>query len=137
MLHSGDLDFSFSGIKTAVLYMVQKLKAENKFTDEIKAEIAYDFQNAVIEVIIAKTLTATKKFKAKTIIAGGGVIANSSLRDSLNLQAKTYNLNLLIPELSYSTDNATMIALAAGLRLLAGKSKKSSTFKAEGSLNLK
>ncbi len=153
MLHSGDLDFSFSGIKTAVLYMVQKLKAENKFTDEIKAEIAYDFQNAVIEVIIAKTLTATKKFKAKTIIAGGGVIANSSLRDSLNLQAKTYNLNLLIPELSYSTDNATMIALAAGFRLLAGKfsprrggARKSSSFKAgyrpvpckaEGNLNLR
>jgi N6-L-threonylcarbamoyladenine synthase len=137
MLHSGDLDFSFSGIKTAVLYMVQKLKAENKFTDEIKAEIAHDFQNAVIEVIIAKTLTATKKFKAKTIIAGGGVIANASLRNALQLTATSSKLNLLIPELSYSTDNATMIALAAGFRLLAGKSKKSSSFKAEGNLNLK
>ncbi|MFA6476583.1 MAG: tRNA (adenosine(37)-N6)-threonylcarbamoyltransferase complex transferase subunit TsaD [Candidatus Paceibacterota bacterium] len=137
MLHSGDLDFSFSGIKTAVLYMVQKLKAENKFTDGIKAEIAHDFQNAVIEVIIAKTLTATKKFKAKTIIAGGGVIANSSLREALQKNTEKEGLNLLIPELSYSTDNATMIALAAGFRLLAGKSKKSSSFKAEGNLNLK
>lgn len=137
MLHSGDLDFSFSGIKTAVLYMAQKLKSENKFTEEVKAEIAHDFQNAVIEVIMAKTFKAVEKYKAKTIIAGGGVIANSALRDSLKLQAKTRQLNLLIPKLSYSTDNATMIALAAGFRLLAGKSKKSSSFKAEGSLNLK
>ncbi len=137
MLHSGDLDFSFSGIKTAVLYLVQKLKNENKFTKEIKAEIAHDFQSAVIEVIIAKTLTATKKYKAKTIIAGGGVIANSALRNSLKLTATNSKLNLLIPELSYSTDNATMIAIAAGFRLLAQKAKTSRTFKAEGNLNLK
>jgi N6-L-threonylcarbamoyladenine synthase len=137
MLHSGDLDFSFSGIKTAVLYLVQRLKAENKFTDKIKAEIACDFQNAVIEVIVAKTLTATKKYKAKTIIAGGGVIANSNLRQALQTEAKKNNLNLLIPELSYSTDNATMIALAAGFRLLGDKIKKNHSFKAEGNLNLK
>lgn len=137
MLHSGDLDFSFSGIKTAVLYLVQKLQKENKFTDQIKAEIAHDFQNAVIEVIIAKTLSATKKYKAKTIIAGGGVIANANLREALKQQAKSCQLNLLIPELSYSTDNATMIALAAGFRLLANKGKISHTFKAEGNLNLK
>ncbi len=137
MLHSGDLDFSFSGIKTAVLYLVQKLKLENKSDDKIKAEIAHDFQQAVIEVIIAKTLTATKKYKAKTIIAGGGVIANTALREALKEEAKNEGLNLLIPELSYSTDNATMIALAAGFRLLAGKHKVSHTFKAEGNLNLK
>jgi N6-L-threonylcarbamoyladenine synthase len=137
MLHSGDLDFSFSGIKTAVLYLVQRLQKENKFTDKIKAEIACDFQNAVIEVIVAKTLTATKKYKAKTIIAGGGVIANSNLRQALQTEAKKNNLNLLIPELSYSTDNATMIALAAGFRLLGDKIKKNHSFKAEGNLNLK
>lgn len=137
MLHSGDLDFSFSGIKTAVLYLVQRLQKENKFTDKIKAEIAHDFQNAVIEVIIAKTLSATKKYKAKTIIAGGGVIANSALRQSLQKKSEEEGLNLLIPELSYSTDNATMIALAAGFRLLANKGKTSHTFKAEGNLNLK
>lgn len=137
MLHSGDLDFSFSGIKTAVLYLVQKLKAEDKFTEEVKTEIAHDFQNAVIEVIMAKTLAAVEKYKAQTIIAGGGVIANSALREALKLQAKIYQLNLLIPELSYSTDNATMIAVAAGFRLLANKSKASRAFKAEGNLNLK
>jgi len=144
MLHSGDFDFSFSGLKTAVLYLVQKLKQEDpacrqtgKLTDEIKAEIADDFQNSVIEVLIKKTLLASQKFKAKTVIAGGGVIANSALREALTKMASDNDLKLLIPELSYSTDNATMIALAAGLRLLAGKQKKSSSFKAEGNLNLK
>jgi N6-L-threonylcarbamoyladenine synthase len=143
MLHSGDFDFSFSGLKTAVLYLVQNLKKANKFNDQIKAEIAYDFQNAAVEVLVAKTLAASKKFKAQTIIAGGGVIANTSLREALTKLASDNNFKLLIPELSYSTDNATMIALAAGLRLLAGKFKKftrrgeSHTFKAEGNLNLK
>jgi N6-L-threonylcarbamoyladenine synthase len=137
MLHSGDFDFSFSGLKTAVLYLVQKLKTENKLTDKIKAEIAHDFQNAAIEVLTKKTLLASQKYKAKTIIAGGGVIANSALREALQKITKENQLQLLIPELSYSTDNATMIALAAGLRLLAGKQKKSSSFKAEGNLNLK
>lgn len=137
MLHSGDLDFSFSGIKTAVLYLVQKLKKENKLDDQIKAEIAHDFQKASVEVLLAKTLKAVEKYKAKTIIAGGGVIANSSLRNALQLSAKTRKINLLIPEISYSTDNATMIAVSAGFRLLASKSKKSTAFKAEGNLNLK
>jgi len=137
MLHSGDFDFSFSGLKTAVLYLVQKLKQENKFDDQIKAEIAHDFQNAVIEVLVAKTLATAKKFKAQTIIAGGGVIANSALRETLTKMAGENNLQLLIPELAYSTDNATMIALAAGLRLLANKAKTVHTFKAEGNLPLK
>jgi N6-L-threonylcarbamoyladenine synthase len=137
MLHSGDFDFSFSGLKTAVLYLVQNLKKEGKFNDQIKTEIAYDFQNAAIEVLVAKTLTASKKFKAQTIIAGGGVIANTALREALTKMTSDNGFKLLIPELSYSTDNATMIALAVGLRLLAGKSKKSHTFKAEGNLNLK
>jgi len=137
MLHSGDFDFSFSGLKTAVLYLVQNLKKENKFNEKIKAEIAHEFQQAVIEVLAAKTLSASQKFKAQTIIAGGGVIANTSLREALKLTAKNYKLNLLIPELAYSTDNATMIALSAGLRLLAGRGKTSRAFKAEGNLNLK
>ena len=137
MLHSGDFDFSFSGLKTAVLYLVQKLKQENKFDEKIKAEIAYDFQQAAIEVLIAKTLSASQKFKAQMVIAGGGVIANTALREALTKMASKNNLKLLIPELAYSTDNATMIALASGLRLLAGQQKTSYAFKANGNLNLK
>ncbi len=137
MLHSSDFDFSFSGLKTAVLYLVQNLKKEGTFTEKVKAEIADEFQKAAIEVLVAKTLLACQKFKAKTIIAGGGVIANTALRETLKLTANTNNLNLLIPELTYSTDNATMIALAAGWRFLAGKQKISHTFKADGNLNLK
>jgi len=137
MLHSGNFDFSFSGLKTAVLYLAQKLKQENKFNEKIKAEIAYEFQQSVIEVLTTKTLSASQKFKAQTIIAGGGVIANSALREALIKMASDNDFKLLIPELVYSTDNATMIALAAGLRLLANKGKKSHTFKAKGNLNLK
>jgi N6-L-threonylcarbamoyladenine synthase len=137
MLHSGDFDFSFSGLKTAVLYLVKNLKKENKFDDQIKTEIAYEFQNAAVGVLVAKTLAASKKFKAQTVIAGGGVIANTALREALTKMAGENGFKLLIPELSYSTDNATMIALAAGLRLLADKGKKSHTFKAEGNLSLK
>jgi len=137
MLHSGDFDFSFSGLKTAVLYLAQKLKSENKFTEKTKAEIAFDFQESVIEVLTKKTLSACQKYKAKTIIAGGGVIANTSLRDVLQKMAEENQLQFLIPDLSYSTDNATMIALAAGLRFLASQGKISRTFKAEGNLSLK
>ncbi|OJI08772.1 MAG: tRNA (adenosine(37)-N6)-threonylcarbamoyltransferase complex transferase subunit TsaD [Candidatus Vogelbacteria bacterium CG10_big_fil_rev_8_21_14_0_10_49_38] len=118
MLKSGDFDFSFSGLKTAVLYLTQKLDREQKLDRGTKATIAAEFQNAVMEVLTAKTLMAAVKFKAKTIIAGGGVIANTSLREALARAAIEQNITLLIPDLAYTTDNATMIAIAAGLRSL-------------------
>lgn len=137
MLNSGDLDFSFSGIKTAVLYLIQKLKLANKFDNKIKIEIAHEFQKSITEVIIAKTFKAIDQFKARTLVVGGGVIANPTLRQALQQEAARLKIKVLIPEISYSTDNASMIAVAAGFRLLAKKSRSSSSFKAEGNLNLK
>lgn len=136
MIHSGNFDFSFSGLKTAVLYLTQNLQTEQKFNQDIKAIIADDFQQAVIEVLTTKTLLACQKFKAKTIIIGGGVIANAALRQALDELADRHNLTLFLPDLSLSTDNATMIALTAGLRLLAGRQKNARIIKADGNLKL-
>ena len=80
MIHSGDLDFSFAGLKTAVLYTLKKIKVINA---EAKQTIAREFEDAVIEVLISKTKQALKKYKAKSLIVGGGVIANTALRRAL------------------------------------------------------
>ena len=85
MINSGDFDFSFSGLKTAVLYTLQKMTPA-----QIKKQtptIAAEFQQAVIDVLIAKTMAAAKKYNVKTIILAGGVAANQALRQILNDQA--------------------------------------------------
>ena len=78
MIHSKDLNFSFSGIKTAVLYTVKKIP---ELTDAIKQEIAREFEDAVVEVIILKTRQAVMEYGAQTIIIGGGVSANKKIRE--------------------------------------------------------
>jgi N6-L-threonylcarbamoyladenine synthase len=132
MIHSHDLNFSFSGIKTAVLYTVQKIEV---LTDSIKQEIAREFEDAVVEVIDKKTKEAVEQYGAKTIIIGGGVSANKKIRNDFSILAKDLNIDFLIPEISASTDNAFMIALAGYLSLKAGK-KTEIEFKANGNLSL-
>ncbi len=114
MINSKDYNFSFSGLKTAVLY---KLKELGALTSEMKAEMAHEFQQAVIDVLIKKTIRAAKEYKVKTIILGGGVAANKELRRQVKEVAyncsSRYVLNLLIPEMEFTGDNAAMIALAA------------------------
>ncbi len=82
MIDSKNFDFSFSGLKTAVLYTVQKLLKNNKLSD-IQPAIANEFQNAAIDVLVKKTIDAAKKYKAKTIALSGGVAANKALREKL------------------------------------------------------
>lgn len=132
MIHSHDLNFSFSGIKTAVLYTVQKIGVLN---DIIKQEIAREFEDAVVEVINKKTREAIEQFGAQTLIIGGGVSANRKIREDFSVWAKNLNINFLIPEISASTDNAFMIALAGYLNIKAGK-KAEIEFKANGNLSL-
>jgi len=79
MIHSKNLNFSFSGLKTAVLYLVRELP---ELTPELKEEIALEFEEAVVEVFIEKTKTALEEFGAQTIILGGGVIANKRIREA-------------------------------------------------------
>ncbi|MBU0722839.1 MAG: tRNA (adenosine(37)-N6)-threonylcarbamoyltransferase complex transferase subunit TsaD [Patescibacteria group bacterium] len=110
MLNSNNFDFSFSGLKTAVLYTIKKIP---RLTQKIKAEIANEFENAVVEVLLKKTLHAAQKHKVQTIILGGGVSANKRLRECFQNMTKENNIELLLPESALSTDNALMIATAA------------------------
>ena len=122
MLRSGDFDFSFSGLKTSVLYKVQKMGV---LSDDQKAAIAREFENAAIEVLVEKTRRAITQYGARTLVAAGGVIANTELRKKLKeLTESIPEVNLLIPELRLSTDNAVMIAAAAYIRFMAGAKPK-------------
>lgn len=132
MIHSKDLDFSFSGLKTAVLYTIKEIK---ELTEEMKQEISFEFQNAVIEVITSKTKTALIKYGAQTLIAGGGVIANKDIRLALENLTKELGIIFQLPEISTSTDNALMISVAGYMNILAGK-KSEKDFKASGNLHL-
>lgn len=132
MIHSGDLNFSFSGIKTAVLYTSQKIE---NLTDSIKQEIAREFEDAVVEVIIKKTEKAIEQFGVKTIIIGGGVSANKKIRNDFAKLAQDLNIEFMVPEFSASTDNAFMIAVAGFLNILSGKQPETD-FKANGNLSL-
>ena len=140
MIKSNDFDFSFSGLKTSVLYLVQNLKKENKFNQNIKAAIAREFQQACIDVLITKTEKTIRKFKAKTLVVGGGVIANKELRRQFENKMKNEfpAVKLLIPNQKFTTDNATMIAIAAYFRKFATKKQNPARLiKAQGGMRLK
>lgn len=119
MLHSNDYDFSFSGLKTAVLYAIQDIKKDGGvLTDEIKKQIACEFENAATEVLLTKTFKAIDEYNVKTLLIGGGVVANKFIKKSfLEKQSVEYpDLKILVPEKDLSTDNALMIAIAGYFR---------------------
>ena len=115
MLHSGDLDFSFSGLKTAVLTHVKKLGPN--ICEQGKADIARGFVDAAVDVLAAKSLAALKQTKMKRLVVAGGVGANKQLREKLSAAAKKRGFEVHYPDLSLCTDNGAMIALAGALRL--------------------
>ena len=110
MMHSKDLDFSFSGLKTAVLYAVRDQK---ELTDGFKKGLAREFEQAVSETLEAKLRKAIDKIGAKSVIIGGGVSANHMLRKRFTAIAEEYGIPLFMPSQHISGDNALMIALAA------------------------
>ena len=109
MIESDNFNFSFSGLKTAVLYETKKLKTINH---KLKNDICASFQQAVVDVLVAKTIKAALDHKVKTVMLSGGVAANKLLRKTLNLQATSYKLDFLTPDFRFCTDNAAMIAMA-------------------------
>lgn len=117
MLHSGDFNFSFSGLKTAVLYTLKKypeqLRDEN-FIDQV----CYEFQEAVIETLLAKTQTAIEQYQPATVVIAGGVSANVALRSRLTTLINECfpQTTFLTPRIEYSLDNAAMIGATAALR---------------------
>jgi N6-L-threonylcarbamoyladenine synthase len=108
MKYSNDLDFSFSGLKTSLLY---RLKKDKKWKKNIN-QYCYLYQEAIIDVLINKTIKAAKKYKAKSILLSGGVSANIKLRAELTKKAQNKHLQVFISDLQYTTDNAAMIAVA-------------------------
>ena len=115
MLHSGDLDFSFSGLKTAVLTHVKKLGPN--ICEQGKADIARGFVDAAVDVLAAKSIAALKRTKMKRLVVAGGVGANKQLRETLSAAAQKRGFEVHYPDLSLCTDNGAMIALAGALRL--------------------
>ncbi len=118
MINQNNFNFSFSGLKTAVLYLTKELKSNSRvkqFNNETISNICASFQQAVIDVLITKTIKAAKKYNPKTILLGGGVAANLELRRQLQEKTKKEfsNIKIFMPELKFAGDNAAMIAAAA------------------------
>lgn len=118
MLNKKNYDFSFAGLKTAVLYALQKIPS-SKIDAQLKANICASFQEAAIDVLVNKTLRAADYHGAKTIIVAGGVSANQELKNRFNLLAKNLHNKpgVLFPERPFTGDNAAMIALAAAVEI--------------------
>jgi len=113
MLNSGDLNFSFSGLKTAVLTAANNVM----LNDAAKADIAYAFQEAVVEVLTAKCAAALAQCGLDRLIVSGGVGANRRLREALDTAAKKRDFEVFYPRLEFCTDNGAMIAFAGAMRL--------------------
>jgi N6-L-threonylcarbamoyladenine synthase len=112
----GDLDFSFSGLKTAVLRQVSEWKASGRrLSDAEVADVCATFQRTVVHALIDRTFDAARRFHAASIGVSGGVSANSRLREELRTHGEAREMPTFVPSLALSTDNAAMIA-AAGLR---------------------
>jgi N6-L-threonylcarbamoyladenine synthase len=131
MIHSGDLDFSFSGLKTAVRYAVE----DKELSDSDKQALARDFEDAVTEVIVKKTSAAVAEHGAQSLIVGGGVSANGHIRTELNkyFLREHPDCELYFPAPGLSTDNSIMIALAGHAHAASASNPAAAKlFKAEG-----
>lgn len=160
MMYSKDFNFSFSGLKTAVLYLIRDLKKENPniLNDiQIKKAIALEFENAAIETLVYKTKKAIEKYKIKTLIVGGGVSANKHLKKEIKKLYKkskqkpqvglvaghksdlglNNSIEILFPDKELTGDNSIMIAVAGYFQYIKNEKKiKSSNIKAQGNLRL-
>lgn len=123
MLNSPDLNFSFSGLKTAVLTLVNNQPVLDVTTIQ---DVAFEFQEAVTEILVHKCLKALKQTKLKSLVVSGGVGANTRLRQRLNVAAEQRGISVRYPRLEFCTDNGAMIAFAGAMRLQAMQAGKPS-----------
>lgn len=128
MLHANDFNFSFSGLKTSVLYYLRD-NPEHK-----KEDVAASFTASAVDVLAAKTMRAVEKFSAKSVLLSGGVAANKHLRERLIKDSKHLGIKFFVPEFKYNTDNAVMIAVGVYVLKLR---KKSHPLVANGNLNIR
>lgn len=120
MLHSKDLDFSFSGLKTAVLTRLRAAEADGELTEQYRADCAAATEQAIVDVLIAKTIAATQQAGVERLVIAGGVGANKKLRQQLKEAALQKGLSVYYPPIELCTDNGAMIAYAAAMRLKHG-----------------
>ncbi len=114
------LNFSFSGLKTSILYFVRdQKKLDENFVENNLADICASVQHRIVTILLAKLKRASIEYNIKDIAIAGGVSANSGLRDSLQEAAEKYNWNVFIPSFQFCTDNAAMIAMAGYYKFLA------------------
>lgn len=122
MINSKNYNFSYSGLKTSVLYKIKDLeKSGIKLTPAIVNEICYEFQKAAIDVLIQKTMRAAKEFKVKSVLLSGGVSANKLLRSELQKNSTEAGVRYFQPPMEYTGDNAAMIAVAGYFTYLRNK----------------
>ncbi len=161
MIYSGDYDFSFSGLKTAVLYYLKSLTSppisygdntreavpplldkerglggEVIISQKTQLAVAREFEDAVMDTLIFKTKKAIEEYNPKTLVVGGGVVSNTELRKRLEALGRDYtNIKIMLPEKNLSTDNAVMIAIAGYIEHLKGSENKRA-LEANGNLEL-
>jgi len=141
MLYSKNFNFSFSGLKTAVLYLIKKI---GKIDEKTKSKIALEFENAAIECLVYKTKKAIEKYKINTVIVAGGVACNIHLKNEMKKMTShikkhtNKKIKLFFPAKELATDNSIMIGIAGYLQYVKrkGKFEKASNIKANGSLKL-
>lgn len=129
LLHSGNMDFSFAGLKTAVLVQSQKVLAAHEATSfdalpaQLRCDLAASTQAAIVEVLVKKSMMALASENLNRLVVAGGVGANAVLRDQLNAMCKTRSVRVHYPEMHLCTDNGAMIAMAAAMRLQSSQQK--------------
>ena len=125
LLHSGNLDFSFAGLKTAVRTQLMKL---GNVCEQDRAHLAASTQQAIVDVLVRKSVAALEATGLARIVVAGGVGANTQLREQLNAACKRRGARVHYPELALCTDNGAMIALAAAMRLQRGRAQPQTDF---------
>lgn len=135
MLNRDDFMFSFSGLKTQVLYQLRR-DASRLSDEKYRADIAASFQEAVVDVLVQKTMRAAGKYLPKSIVLAGGVAANIALRERLVESGQHHGIPVHLPDFKYSLDNAAMIGAAGYFRSLRGISADPLTLKVDPNLDI-
>jgi len=113
-----DLNYSFSGLKTSILYLIRDaLKKDSQFIEKNKADLCASIQHTIVEILMKKLVLASQQTGIKQVAIAGGVSANSGLRKAMQAAAESHGWEIFIPKISYSTDNAAMIAIAGYYKL--------------------
>jgi len=115
-----NMDFSFSGLKTALMYKIRQLNKAQMLTDQTKADLAHAYEEAIVDSLIHKTYTAIELTGIKSVVVAGGVGANQNLRQNMKLKLTKQDVQVTYPRIEFCTDNAAMIALVGLFRYQKG-----------------